>query len=122
MHENDSRSNPAPRVRILDLSIKAAKRALDDLPATVRNQFFLSLEMARLGVPPVLKHEKLHAAGEGVIELKINGRPAYRCMYVVRKNGDVVVLHATSKTTQGQDKQLIETTKQRLKQLGPDRH
>ena len=56
-----------------------------------------------------------------MIELKINGSPAYRCMYAVLKNGDVVVLHTTSKTTQGQDKQLIKTTSQRLKRLAPDR-
>lgn len=55
------------------------------------------------------------------MELKINGRPAYRCMYVVRKNGDVVVLHATAKTSQGQSKQLVRTTSLRLKRLVPER-
>ncbi|CAD7713467.1 hypothetical protein LMG31886_06180 [Xanthomonas hydrangeae] len=52
-----------------------------------------------------------------MIELKINGRPAYRCMYAIAKNGDVVVLHATSKTAQGQDKQLVKTTAERFKRL-----
>ncbi|SON74595.1 hypothetical protein AB8Z76_09720 [Xanthomonas phaseoli pv. phaseoli] len=41
-------------------------------------------------------------------------------MYVERKNGSVVVLHATSKTGQGPDRQLIATTAERLKQLGAD--
>ncbi|MCD0253141.1 type II toxin-antitoxin system RelE/ParE family toxin [Xanthomonas campestris pv. campestris] len=121
MQENENRSKTVTRVRYLDLSNKAVVRELAGLPEKVRDQFLVSLDMVCQGLVPALKQEKLHAAGEGVIELKINGSPAYRCMYVVRKNGDVVVLHAASKTTQGQDKQLVSTTKQRLKRLGPDR-
>lgn len=98
----------------------AVRKEMDRLPAKIRSQFLISLEMVRLGLTPVLPHEKLHAAGEGVIELKINGRPAWRCMYVLRKNGDVEVLHATSKTSNGQDKQLIKTTSLRLKRLLAD--
>lgn len=100
---------------------KAVKKELDELPAQIRGQFLANLEMIRLGLPPVLVQEKLHAAGDGVMELKINGRPAWRCMYVIRKNGDVVALHATSKTSNSQDKQLIKTTSLRFKRLAPDR-
>lgn len=99
----------------------AVRKEMYGLPETIRSRFLLNLEMVRLGLTPVLAHEKLHAAGEGVVELKINGRPAWRCMYVVRKNGDVVALHATSKTSNGQDRQLIKTTSLRLKRLVPDR-
>lgn len=100
---------------------KAVQKELADIPEKKRNQFLFNLEMALAGMEPGMAHEKLKAAGDGVIELKINGRPAYRCMYTRRKNGDVVVLHATEKTAQGQDKQLVKTTSQRLKQLGQDK-
>lgn len=107
--------------RKLVLDDEAVKREMRKLPAAVRDQFLTNLEMVRLGLIPALPQEKLRAAGDGVMELKINGRPAWRCMYVVRKNGDVVVLHATSKTSKGQDKQLVRTTSLRLKRLVPDR-
>ncbi|WJS66062.1 type II toxin-antitoxin system RelE/ParE family toxin (plasmid) [Xanthomonas oryzae pv. oryzae] len=119
MSENDSSKKPPAKVRQLILS-KAVQRELQDLPAVKRNEFLVNLQMVCQGLPPAMKHEKLQAAGKGVFELKINGSPAYRCMYVERKNGSVVVLHATSKTGQGPDRQLIATTAERLKQLGPD--
>ena len=31
--------------------------------------------------------------GDGVIELKINGSPAYRCVYTLKQPGKVIVLH-----------------------------
>ncbi|MGS0567099.1 type II toxin-antitoxin system RelE/ParE family toxin [Xanthomonas oryzae] len=119
MYESDSSSKPTPQGRKLIIG-KAQHKELAKFPAKVLNEFLVNFEMLEQGLTPAMQHEKLHAAGEGVIELKINGRPAYRCMYVIRKNGDVVVLHATRKTTQGQDRQLIATTAERLKQLGPD--
>ncbi|WAH66951.1 type II toxin-antitoxin system RelE/ParE family toxin [Xanthomonas hortorum] len=120
MYASDSSSNPAGQGRRLIIG-KTQEKELATFPAKVINEFSVNFEMLEVGLRPAMDHEKLHAAGKGVIELKINGRPAYRCMYVIRKNGDVVVLHATRKTTQGQDRQLIATTAERLKQLGPDR-
>ncbi|MDO0811548.1 type II toxin-antitoxin system RelE/ParE family toxin [Xanthomonas campestris pv. campestris] len=119
MYESDSRSKPAAQGRQIIIG-KAQQKELADFPAKIRNEFLVNLELVELGGVPAMKHEKLQAAGKGVIELKIQGSPAYRCMYVVRKNGNVVVLHATRKTTQGQDRQLIATTSERLKHLGPD--
>ncbi|MEA9773496.1 type II toxin-antitoxin system RelE/ParE family toxin [Xanthomonas campestris pv. raphani] len=119
MYASDSSSNPASQGRRLIIG-KVQHKELAKFPAKVLNEFLVSLEMLEMGLTPAMEHEKLHAAGKGVIELKRNGRPAYRCMYVIRKSGDVVVLHATRKTTQGQDRQLIATTAERLKQLGPD--
>ncbi|MDO0860582.1 type II toxin-antitoxin system RelE/ParE family toxin [Xanthomonas campestris pv. campestris] len=119
MYESDSSSKPPAEGRQIVIE-KAQQKELANVPAKIRNEFLVNLEMALRGLVPAMKHEKLQAAGKGVIELKINGRPAYRCMYVVRKNGDVVVLFTTRKTTEGQDRQLIATTAERLKQLGPD--
>ncbi|MGZ1522136.1 MULTISPECIES: type II toxin-antitoxin system RelE/ParE family toxin [Xanthomonas] len=119
MYESDSSGKPTPQGRQIIIG-KAQQKALAGFPKSIRNEFLLNLEMVERGLVPAMQHEKLQAAGKGVIELKIQGSPAYRCMYVVRKNGDVVVLHATRKTTQGQDRQLVATTAERLKQLGPD--
>lgn len=121
MEEQDESGNEEKKDRELVLEDKAVKKDMERLPAAIRNQFLANLEMVRLGLTPALLQERLHAAGDGVMELKINGRPAWRCMYVVRKNGDVVVLHATSKTSKGPDKQLVKTTSLRLKRLVPDR-
>ncbi|MGX2089660.1 type II toxin-antitoxin system RelE/ParE family toxin [Xanthomonas axonopodis] len=119
MHENDSNGKPAGQVRQISIG-KAQQKELARFPKSIRNEFLDNLGLVELGLVPAMEHEKLKAAGKGVIELKIQGSPAYRCMYVVRKNGDVVVLHSKRKTTQGQDRQLIATTAERLKQLGPD--
>lgn len=121
MTQDEGGSNGGKQGPKLVLEDKAVIKEMAKLPGWVREQFLLSLRMAVLGLVPALPHEKLKAAGDGVVELKINGRPAWRCMYVVLKSGDVVVLHATSKTSQGQDKQLVKTTSLRLKRLVPAR-
>ncbi|TOA30552.1 hypothetical protein CGK28_24830, partial [Vibrio parahaemolyticus] len=54
--------------------------------------------------------------GQGVLELKKNGKPAYRLVYVIKK--DVIhVLHSFSKTSSGTDKKHEETIKLRYKAL-----
>lgn len=117
MASEDESGSKTKQDRQLILEDKAVIKEMKNLPDSVRDQFLLSLRMVCQGLRPALAQEKLKAAGDGVMELKINGRPAWRCMYAVRKNGDVVVLHATSKTSQGQDKQLVATTSSRLKRL-----
>jgi phage-related protein len=99
---------------------KSVRKEMGAIPAAVQQEFQVSLEMVLLGLRPAMRHEKLKSAGAGVIELKRNGSPAYRCMYVVDKKGNVVVLHVASKTMQGQDKQLVKTTSQRRKRLVKD--
>lgn len=51
-----------------------------------------------------------------MIELKINGSPAFRCVYIA-KNDLVIVLHSFKKTTNGVDRQAMKTVKQRYKYL-----
>lgn len=99
---------------------RAVLKEMSAIPAAVQRKFLLNLEMALVGLQPAMEHEKLDSAGPGVIELKKMGSPAYRCMYVVAKNGDVIVLHVTSKTTRGQDRKLVETTSLRRKRLVKD--
>lgn len=108
----------AGRVRELCID-RAVQKELERIPEKIRDRFLVSLEMIRCGVEPALAHQKLKGAAAGASELKINGSPAFRCMYAVHKNGDVIVLHVTEKTAQGQDKQLIQTTAARMKRLMP---
>ncbi len=55
--------------------------------------------------------------GAGVIELKINGSPAFRCVYIAKFLNTVVVLHSFEKTTNGVDRQAMKTVEKRYKEL-----
>lgn len=115
--EGDAASKQSPEI----CYEKVVLKEMNAIPARARTQFQVSLTMALMGLPPALDHEKLKSAGEGIIELKVRGRPTFRCMYAIAKNGDVVVLHVTDKATSGQDKHLIETTSKRFKRLMKNR-
>lgn len=52
-------------------------------------------------------------------ELKKNGRPAYRCVYLILPDC-VLVVHAFKKTAGGKDKKNSETVDQRLKAMDPN--
>ena len=62
-----------------------------------------------------IKH--LDSVGQGVIELKKNGSPAFRCVYVTKYLDAVIVLHSFTKTTNGVDRQAMKVAEQRLKDL-----
>lgn len=102
------------RVRSIEIG-KQAKKELQSLPEPIRNQFLVALENVSWGLDPGLRVTHLTTVDKGVIELKINGRPAYRLIYTVKLPGKVVVLVARSKTTEGQDKKLLEVAASRLK-------
>ncbi|GAB6139826.1 hypothetical protein JCM14076_05550 [Methylosoma difficile] len=59
----------------------------------------------------------MDSVGAGVIELRKNGSPAFRCVYVAKYEDTVVVLHAFAKTTNGVDRQALKVAEQRLKEL-----
>ena len=54
---------------------------------------------------------------DGVIELKINGSPAFRCVYIAKFENTVFVLHSFEKTTNEVDKKAMETLLDRYKEL-----
>jgi len=89
-------------------------------PDSHREAFLASLEFQCNGLDPLLKITHLTDVGSGVIELKRNGRPAYRCVYYSKLPGHIVVLHVTEKTTNGSDAQLKRTAKKRLKDVLDD--
>lgn len=110
---NGKDSKREPQVRYE----KAIVKKMDAIPAKARSAIQTSLTMVLMGLPPALDCEKLSSAGDDVYELKVRGRPTFRCMYAIDTNGDVVVLHVTDKATSGQDRQLVKTTVLRYKRL-----
>jgi len=55
--------------------------------------------------------------GDGVVELKVNGSPAFRCAYTMKKPGTVVILHTFAKTTNGADVKNVNLAKKRAKKI-----
>lgn len=92
-------------------------KCLRDLPEHVGTQFMVELESIASGHQPSLEVEHLTSVGKGVIELKINGRPAYRCVYTTKIEGKIVILHAFKKTKNGPDVHNCDVAKKRLKNL-----
>ncbi|EHG4045374.1 type II toxin-antitoxin system RelE/ParE family toxin [Salmonella enterica] len=98
----------------------AAEREYKALPADVQDDFGKDLRRIQFGQDPELPIDFMDSIGIGVIELKINGSPAYRCTYVAKYLDTVVVLHSFKKTTNGVDRQAKEVAEKRLKELMAD--
>ncbi len=98
----------------------AAEREYRDFPAEVQDDFGKDLRRIQFGQYPDLPIDYMDSIGIGVIELKINGSPAYRCTYVAKYLDTVVVLHSFKKTTNGVDRQAKKTAEKRLKELMAD--
>ena len=95
----------------------AAKREYQDLPKEIQQQFGTSLRAIQNDKKPFLPIQTLESIGAGVIELKINGSPAFRCVYIAKFLDAVVVLHSFEKTTNGVDRQAMKTVEKRYKEL-----
>lgn len=95
----------------------AAEREYKDLPVTIQDEFGKCLRRIQFGQNPELIIEHLNSIGAGVVELKINGSPAFRCVYVAKYLDTVVVLHSFTKTTNGVDRKAMKIAEQRLKDL-----
>lgn len=91
------------------------ERELRDLPDLKKDAFQFNLDLICAGLPPELPVKPLDSQGSGVYQLMINGRPAYRCVYYLKVPGEVVVVYAGKKTTNGVDRQLQSTVAERLK-------
>lgn len=95
----------------------AARREYLDLPDEVKSEFGTSLRAVQENKKPFLPITPLPGLGAGVIELKINGSPAFRCVYIAKHFDTVFVLHSFEKTTNGIDRQAMKTTLARYKEL-----
>ena len=95
---------------------KAEKEFLK-LPESKQDAFGLDLRAIQKGSKPFSSIDHLTAVGSGVIELKINGKPAYRCVYCAKFNDTIYILSAFKKTTNGVDRKAMAVAKQRYKEL-----
>lgn len=95
----------------------AAEREYKALPKEVQQEFGTSLRAVQDNKKPFLKITSLSDIEAGVIELKINGSPAFRCVYIAKFMNTVIVLHSFTKTTNGVDRQAMKTLEKRYKEL-----
>ncbi len=92
------------------------KKELANLPQSVLEKFAQDLDAICDGLERVVDSKTLNGLGQGVKELRKNGKPAYRLVYVILSNV-VHILHVFSKTSNGTDKKHEVTIKQRYKNL-----
>ena len=95
----------------------AAEKEYKDMPDNIQDEFGKDLRKIQYGQSPLLPINYLVSIGQGVIELKKNGSPAFRCVYVTKYLDTVIVLHSFTKTTNGVDRQAMKVVEQRLKEL-----
>jgi phage-related protein len=95
----------------------AAEREYKDLPNDIQDEFGKDLRRIQYGQTPELTIEHLNSVGAVIVELKINGSPAFRCVYVTKYLNTVIVLHSFTKTANGGDRPAMKVAEQRLKEL-----
>ncbi len=94
-----------------------AEREYKALPEKVQDEFGKDLRRIQYENNPILPINHLTGVGSGVIELKLNGSPAYRCLYITKYLETVIVLHSFTKTTNGVDKKAMAVAQARFKEL-----
>ncbi len=98
--------------------VGSAQKDLKAFPKPIMEEFNVALTAVQYDKPPTMPVKHLHLSkGKSAIELIRNGRPAYRVVYSTKKPGQVYVLYAGKKTTQGTDRSLIEVVEERLKAI-----
>ena len=113
---NTMRKQDETLIRTVEFFSKAARKDFYEVPPReVIITFITQLEgRLALNLTPTILFDNL---GDGVIELKVNGSPAYRCVYTMKKPGQVVVLHTFAKTTNGPDVKNVQLAKKRAQKL-----
>jgi len=96
---------------------EAARKEYKELPAKIQDEFGKDLKKIQLGEETKLPIRYLNGVGQGIIELKKNGSPAFRCVYVAKYLDTVIVLHTFKKTTNDVDRQAMKVVEQRYKEL-----
>jgi phage-related protein len=102
------------------IATAAVKRDFKKFPKNVQEDFAKALQDVMNGRRPGMEFEPLNNLAKnikGVIELKINGSPAYRAVYVAKFKDKVHLLHAFTKTTNGVDKKAMDVVVKRYKEI-----
>ena len=102
--------------RAVEFFSKSAEKDFYSLPSREVIITFITQLEGRLAInlTPTILFTNL---GDGVIQLKINGSPAYRCVYTMKQPGKVIVLHTFVKTTNGPDVKNVQLANKRAKKL-----
>lgn len=95
----------------------AAEREYKSLPDSIQDEFGADFKRIQFQEVPQLPLVQLNSIGPGVIEIKKNGRPAYRSVYIAKYIDTIIVLHSFSKTTNGTDQKAMNTATARYKEL-----
>ena len=113
---NTMRNKDETIIRTVEFFSKAAEKDFYKVPPREVIITFITQLETKLAVnqDPTILFTNL---GDGLIELKVNGSPAYRCVYTMKKPGKVVVLHTFAKTTNGPDVKNVQLAKKRAKKL-----
>lgn len=106
---------------VMDLVfVDGSDNELISLPVPVRDRFVTDIELIRSGEKPLSKTKRIEGLGKAVdkpvLELIKNGKPAYRCIYVV-KGGALYVLNAFSKTSDDLPKENLQIIRRRYKEV-----
>jgi phage-related protein len=104
----------------LELVSDAALKAFKKLPRNIQERTLKALQDVMNGRTPSMPFKPLKNLGKnikGVMELVVNGSPAYRVVYVAKYNNTVYLLHAFTKTTDGVDKPAMEVVVNRYKEI-----
>lgn len=91
-----------------------ADKELIAFPNDKKEQFIQDIEMLKVGQKPLSSTKRMKGLGHGVTELRRNGRPAFRCVYV-EKDNVIYILYAFKKTSDGTQKHHEEKIKSRFK-------
>ncbi|NVZ25253.1 type II toxin-antitoxin system RelE/ParE family toxin [Pseudomonas gingeri] len=113
--DTDTTAKPEKKIEFFPDS--AVEKEFKKLPEKQRDRFLQDLMMIAKGLPPTCKVKNLKGMEKGVSELIINGSPAFRCVYYTKLDGRIVVVHATEKTAEGRDSQIINVVTTRLTRL-----
>lgn len=95
----------------------AAEREYKNFPENIQDDFGKALRIIQYNGSPDIEVAPLSGFSVSVLELKINGSPAYRCVYTTKYLDTIVVLHSFVKTKNGPDRQAMQVATQRLKEL-----
>lgn len=97
---------------------KPSLREFEALPENIQKRFGADLAALQNDNRPFSRTKNLGASvGRGAIELIKNGRPGFRVIYVAKYKDTIYILHSFTKTTNGVDRQAMETAKKRYQDL-----
>ncbi len=112
-------SNSEPKLQPREFVFHgSAKKDLKDFPQEIMDEFATALTAVQHDQVPTMQFKHLNVSGgKSAIELARNGRPAFRVVYTTKKPGQVDVLYAGKKTTQGPCNKLMNAVEKRLKAI-----